>query len=313
MKPKFVFICAAGHSGSTLLDLLLGAHSRGLSLGEITQLPKNIALDSVCSCNEKLSQCRFWTSIITGFGRSIDVDLWQDPYALNLGFIMAGREIDPLHQTRTRMALRKLAYGAAYAHLRWRLPVPKSVLDSMSQAARRKCDLFNYILGHTGQDFVVDSSKHYLGALDLYRAAPDETRVIHLVRDGRAVFNSGIGRGMRRGAALHAWSRHARRASRLLETYLPESALLTVRYEALAMNPQAELGRICAFLGMEFDPKMLEFGAADAHIANGNRMRFGKSSEIRLDERWRKELPAPLLAYFERRAGKLNRLLGYTD
>lgn len=312
-QSKYVFICAAGHSGSTLLDLLLGAHPQGISLGEIAQLPKNISLDSVCSCNTKLSECRFWHPVITGFGRSIHADLWQDPYALNLGFIKAGREIDPRHQTRTRMSLRKLAYGMEYACLRWRLPLPSSVRELMSRPARNKCALFRYLLAHTGRDFVVDSSKHYLGALGLYRVAPDETRVIHLVRDGRAVFNSGIGRGMHPGAALNAWSRHSRRASILLEHYLPESALMAVRYEALASHPRAELERICAFLGMEFDPKMLEFGAADAHIANGNRMRFGQSSEIRLDERWREELSAPMLAYFERHAGKLNRQLGYTD
>ena len=85
----FVFICAAGHSGSTLLDLLLGAHPQGFSLGEITQLPKNISLDSVCSCNEKLSECAFWHPVVTEFGRSIDTDLWHDPYRLNLGFIKA--------------------------------------------------------------------------------------------------------------------------------------------------------------------------------------------------------------------------------
>lgn len=312
-RSRYVFICAAGHSGSTLLDLLLGAHPQGISLGEITQLPKNISLDSVCSCNAKLSECRFWRPVITDFGHSIHTDLWRDPYALNLGFIKAGREIDPRHQTWARMTLRKLAYGVEYAHLRWAVPLPASVLATMSQPARNKCELFRYILEHSGRDFVVDSSKHYLAGLGLYRAAPDETRIIHLVRDGRAVFNSGIGRGMRPAAALSAWSRHSHRASRLLERYLPDSALLTVRYEALASAPQAELERICSFLGIQFRPQMLEFAAAESHIANGNRMRFGDSSEIRLDERWRKELSAPMLDYFEKRAGKLNRSLGYTE
>jgi hypothetical protein len=309
----YVFICAAGHSGSTLLDLLLGAHPQGFSLGEITQLPKNISLDSVCSCNEKLSDCRFWRPVITEFGRSIDIDLWDDPYTLNLGFIKAGREIDPAHQTPSRMALRKVAYGIEYARLRWQTPLPAVFRQSIEQGAKNKVNLFRFILDYTGKQFVVDSSKHYLGGLGLHRAAPDETRVIHLVRDGRAVFNSGISRGMRPDAALKAWTRHARRSSTLLEKYIPESALLTVRYEALASNPESELRRVCEFLGAEFSAQMLDFAAADSHIANGNRMRFGHTSEIRLDERWRDELPKPMLNYFERRAGMLNRQLGYND
>ena len=91
MSSKFVFICAAGHSGSTLLDLLLGSHPAGVSVGELTQLPKNIALDSVCSCGDQVSKCDFWQPVITRFGDSIDVDLWNDPYDLNLGFTNVGR------------------------------------------------------------------------------------------------------------------------------------------------------------------------------------------------------------------------------
>jgi hypothetical protein len=313
VKSKFVFICAAGHSGSTLLDLLLGAHPAGISVGEITQLPKNISLDSVCSCGEHLSKCEFWNQMITDFGKSIDIDLWKEPYRLDLGFIKAGHEIDPRHQTRFRMMLRKLTYGAEYTHLRWRTPAPPFLHRAWKQGTENKRLLFQFILDQTNRKFVVDSSKHYLGGLNLYQAAPDETRIILLLRDGRAVFNSGISRGMSPKSALNAWIRQCRRSSLILTKHLPDSALLTVHYEALATSPESELRRICEFLGIDFSRQMLEFGRTDSHIANGNRMRFVQSSEIKLDERWRGELSAPMLQFFERRAGKLNRQLGYRD
>ena len=47
---RVAFICSAGHAGSTLLDLLLGANSAAVSLGEITHLPKNLALNTPCTC-----------------------------------------------------------------------------------------------------------------------------------------------------------------------------------------------------------------------------------------------------------------------
>lgn len=313
VKSKFVFICAAGHSGSTLLDLLLGAHPGGISVGEITQLPKNISLDSVCSCGEHLSKCEFWKHLITDFGKLTNTDLWKDPYSLDLGFIKAGHEIDPRHQTWFRMTMRKLSYGAEYAHLRWRTPAPPFLHRALKQGTENKRVLFQFILDQTGRDFVVDSSKHYLGALNLYQAAPDETRVIWLQRDGRAVFNSGISRGMNPNSALNAWMRHCRRSSYVLKKHLPDSALLTVHYEALASSPESELKRISEFLGVDFSPQMLEFGTAESHIANGNRMRFVQSSEIRLDERWREELSAPMLQFFEQTAGELNKQLGYDN
>lgn len=312
MTARFVFVCAAGHSGSTLLDRMLGAHPAGISLGEITQLPKNIALNSVCSCGDALASCRYWRDLITDFGASIEVDLWKDPYALDLGFIKAGREIDTKHQTPLRMLGRKLAYGLEYAGLRWRIPLPAALDRRLQQGTRNKLKLFRFMLDRADRQFVVDSSKHYLGALGLYRAAPEETRVIHLVRDGRAVFNSGLRRGMRPNAALDAWIRHGERASLLLPRYLPDAALLTIRYEDLAGSPDVTLRRITDFLGIEFDPGMLDFAASETHIANGNRMRFVNDSTIRLDERWRRELTGAMRQFFERRGGTLNRRLGYS-
>jgi hypothetical protein len=98
-----------------------------------------------------------------------------------------------------------------------------------------------------------------------------------------------------------------------LKKFLPPSATLTVRYEYLASDTESELRRICDFLEVDFDAQMLDFAAADSHIANGNRMRFAESSDIWLDERWRNELTTPLLQYFERHAGELNKQLGYYD
>jgi hypothetical protein len=313
MQPKFVFICAAGHSGSTLLDLLLGSHPRGLSVGEITQLPKNIALDSLCSCGTHLSQCEFWRHLITDFGNSIGINLWKDPYQLNLGFIKAGREIDSEHQTRYRMMMRKLSYGAEYARLRWRVPLPNFLHQSIQQGSDNKCNLFRFILKQTGQQFIVDSSKHYLEALSLYKAAANETRIISLQRDGRAVFNSGIRRGIHPKLAINSWARHAIRSKRVFEKHVPETALLTVCYEALARRPEFELRRIAEFLEIDFSQEMLDFGRPGSHIVNGNRMRFSQNSDIKLDERWREELSAPMLRFFERRAGKLNQQLGYSN
>ncbi|GIH81379.1 sulfotransferase family protein [Planobispora longispora] len=50
-------------------------------------------------------------------------------------------------------------------------------------------------------------------------------------------------------------------------TYLQEARThlrgATVRYEALVADPEAELRRLCAFLGVEWEPGMLEYGDKD--------------------------------------------------
>ncbi len=50
-------------------------------------------------------------------------------------------------------------------------------------------------------------------------------------------------------------------------TYLQEARThldgVTVRYEALVADPETELRRLCAFLGVEWEPEMLEYGNKD--------------------------------------------------
>lgn len=62
---KIVYIIGLSHSGSTILDLLLGAHPKMLGLGEIRHLlmGKKTSLEGVkdvCSCGQLLKNCIFW-------------------------------------------------------------------------------------------------------------------------------------------------------------------------------------------------------------------------------------------------------------
>jgi hypothetical protein len=58
MLNHVVFIMGRGHSGSTLLDLLLGSHSESFSLGELRMLAKPGKTASVCGiCSDS---CPFW-------------------------------------------------------------------------------------------------------------------------------------------------------------------------------------------------------------------------------------------------------------
>ena len=43
-------------------------------------------------------------------------------------------------------------------------------------------------------------------------------------------------------------------------------------------------------LGLRFNPSQLQWGIQERHNVGGNNMRFGKSSELTLDDHWRKKL-----------------------
>jgi hypothetical protein len=171
--------------------------------------------------------------------------------------------------------------------------------------------LFDVIAEVEGRSIVIDSSKHYLEAISLYKSAPSRTRIILLIRDGRAVFFSGLKRGHGRRSSLNAWLRTYRRAIPLLDLHVPSADRIGVQYERLAADPARELHRICAFIGMRFEQSMLDFRAGQHHLLSGNEMRLSGGSEIRADESWREHLSSSDRSYFEARAGKFNAEMGY--
>ena len=72
---------------------------------------------------------------------------------------------------------------------------------------------------------------------------------------------------------------------------LPERDHTTVRYEDLCRDPAAALERLYAFCGVDPARARDPLGdVAEQHLL-GNRRRLGAWTEIRLDDRWRTELP----------------------
>jgi hypothetical protein len=241
------------------------------------------------------------------FGR-----IYDDPYVLHLGLFEAGTVIDPAHQTAWRRLYRRLVYAGAFAHWRWETGALRAFTGPLADGARNKLMLFRLVSESVGKGILIDSSKHYLEATALYHAAPRNTKVLLLVRDGRAVLYSGLKRGYARRKALNAWRHTYSRAVPVLARQIDGKNLLRVRYEDLVANPAQELHRICGFIGVGFDVGMLDFRSRAHHVLNGNDMRLARSGTIRMDEAWKSKLTTEDLHYFETRAGQLNRDLGYS-
>lgn len=310
--PRYVYICSAGHSGSTLLDLLIGSHSRVASLGEVTHLPKNLSLNTRCGCGQPVRSCSAWTEIVKKMSVSLKIDILKDPYALNLGYIDARVVVDKSHQTPLYNLKRRISHALEYFLLRCDKGTIISLLKRSDQALENNLLLYEKAREVFDADITVDSSKHYLKALGLYRKVPGKLRIILLVRDGRAVLYSGLKRNRSRRQTVFSWKNHYKRALLLFDRYVDPAHILLVKYERLATTPEQELNRICGFLGLDYQEKMLDFSNYTHHVTNGNtRVIFSQSSIIRPDMAWKKELQEIDLNFFEKMAGKLNRKLGY--
>jgi hypothetical protein len=109
--------------------------------------------------------------------------------------------------------------------------------------------------------------------------------------------------------AARRW-RTAHEAFESITRRMPTDAVMRLRYEDLATQPEESLARVLAFLNLPEEGACFDFRAREHHIF-GNPMRLQDSAEITLDEAWRAELGADDLAAFDRVAGEMNRRFGY--
>lgn len=129
-----------------------------------------------------------------------------------------------------------------------------------------------------------------------------DAKYIHLRRDPRDVARSCIGMGWV-GTVFHGvkyWRESEQRIEQMRERVAPES-VLTVRFEDLVRRPEAELARICEFLGHEYDPAMLAIDGDTTY----------SRPDARLAEQWRHKLTPREIELVEWRCGEAMTACGY--
>lgn len=233
---RLVYVVSRGHSGSTLLDFLLGSHSHIFSTGEAKMFQQQP--NKRCTCGaSSWSACPFWSAV--------DRRMLADS-----GFGLEGIPLDS---------------------------------EDLSEFARANRAFFAAVQAVSEKPMVLDSSKS-IARLEKLLASGIEVRPIHLLRDACGVVYSNI----KKGRAVMRYCRPYVREHLHAAYVLRGRPHAEVLYEDLARDPARELERIARFLGLEPEPEGLQhWRNLERHNFGGNKMRFGKTDEIRLDESWR--------------------------
>lgn len=297
----YVYLHSVEHSGSTLIACLVGAHPEVSGVGEFGT---PFSPDGNCSCGATYAACGFWSAWIEE-ARAQGVDFALGRPGINLlPAPGGGRREDLFYHLFPSGALdraRDLLFPAGSPLARR----ARAAVDKSERLARILCDM-------EGSRVFFDSTKNSLQIPFLARHLTSPLKVVSLVRDGRGVMNSLIEKEKytpEQAVAAWMWgNRNLQRAER----YVAPAHLFRVRLEDLCREPEATLRALFHFLEVDPDVRLDYADRSRRHIV-GNRMRHVFTGEIRSDESWRGKLSPELLALFERRAGALNRSLGYTD
>jgi hypothetical protein len=308
-----IFIGGSGRSGSTLIERVLDQLPGVSSVGETVQIwEQALARGEPCGCGLPLTACPFWDEVgKAAFGGWDELD--------NSQMIRLKTTVD-----RTKRLLGLMLLGRREP----RTPAGRRLAGLADQYARPYAALYQAISTVSDSPVIIDSSKRPMLAFCLRRVPGLDLRVIHVVRDSRAVAYSWTkvvprpeaGHEGPQGNAAGPAAAGLTGASTHMGTYSPARIAmrwnmlnvafhvlaasgvptLRVRYEDFAADPARSLRRMADFAGGQDIPadladalagKSVELGVT--HTAAGNPVRFRTGrTNIRRDDTWLTRLPA---------------------
>jgi Sulfotransferase family len=285
VRPSILYIAGADRSGSTMLGMLLGELPDCVSVGELRHLWKRGVLENrLCGCGVAFSDCPFWSQVgQAAFGG------WSGDDAV--------RQVELLHAVGRQRHFPLVATRTGRAPFR----------ADVQEYADRQGRVYEAVAAVSGRPVIVDSSKSPVYALTV-RATGLDMRVLHLIRDSRAV--------------AHSWTRtramvDAQDANLYMPTFGPAWSsvtwisnnlavdamrafgfpAVTIRYESLVRNPRWEIARALGGAVSEATEHGLDRLAGPTitvgtqHTVAGNpvRMQAGEIT-LRLDDAWSSEM-----------------------
>lgn len=299
-SKKVIFITGPGHSGSTLLGLILGSHSQMFGLGEIINIPKafqeNNQSPKICYiCHDS---CSFWNQP----DREIILRQYSTPNTLlNMFRNWRGEDIQPF----------------PYEYLfDW---TDAEILVDFSKPLKWVKKQFQNI-----------STRGYATPILLYNVRDGRAVVNSYLRKypDRNI-----------EVTTQRWRKTIIQCNEFYNTAPPDQRRL-VRYEAVVTQPEVLFSELCALLKVEYEPAMLEYWKHAHHTVYGNTgtrsliwryqtqqnqtpisvdelSKANHSSydsgyydsmglSIELDLRWKQEMSVSQLVMFETIAGDLN-------
>ena len=280
----YLYILGRPHSGSTILNIVLGNSASVVSVG---QLVSDIGKpENYCGCGSSIATCPFWRDV------RLRVEADGIPWGEATTASMA--------QAHVKWLWRTWSAGPANAYFLRLAAITRSIADAITATA--------------GKPVLCDSSKEATRALFLMKYYPG-ARMIFLVRDPRSAIASHYWRFrsesrfhfLRKNHFLPRWMGPIvltlAAASWTVGNLLGELAVrvapervLILRYEDLRDRPKEALADIARAFKIEFGDvrEMLDRGAVVeiGHNIGGNQVRL--EQEVRFDpnkERTRPRLP----------------------
>lgn len=287
-----VYITCPGHSGSTLLDMLIGTHPSILSTGELVHLPnqyyRNQRYDPtpsnglICSCLYSFYECSLWKNIFNYLNLKLGYDLYKNPLKFKIAFLM--KHSIP-HQSIWNKIIRRILVFSIINHLNI---IDWILIKLNKHKIQNNILLYKSLWKLTSKEIIIDSTKdpirlHFLLKADI------NVKVIVLRRNILGVSASGKKLNINPINSAKLWLKFYHEIKYILEWNNIKP--LYVNYEDVIDNTTATLNKIFKFIGVNKTSKAkTKLNGSDYHLVAGNGLRYKSNFEIINDEIYKKLL-----------------------
>jgi len=282
-KIKVIYIISDRRSGSTLLENILSKSVETVSIGELAMLKGHVEKDGPgelwdwnCSCGRPIMQCKFWSKVLAG--------IYDDSFESKIKWCY--KSLNALYTSVLPARAKNNLLGFIHT--------PENI-----DTAKKLNTIYKAIANVSNKNFIVDSSKDPMQALAVSECEDVDAKFIWLSRDLRAITVS----------KLRRWYINKRSDKKPFETLtdslyykkicaaafktLDKNNTLKTDYEALAVNPQEELDKICAKFGLQKYKAPGYMELVNDHTIAGTPGRFERKP-ITEDNSWK--------AFYEKRS-----------
>jgi hypothetical protein len=280
--PKVLFLLGKGRAGGTLLNNVLGQLEGFTAPGELPRLwTWGLTEGWLCGCGRPVTSCAFWTPIVDRV-------------------LADSRGVSPGEVTRWQNEL--LTWPKVPRLLR-KSPDSVGEWPALASYVEVMGNLYRAIAHATGARVIVESTRWPAAPTILGLVPGMDVRVLHLVRDPRAVIYSWRRRKalvdrpgnpeMQRFGATYTmvswWARSF--LAELVSRRCGRERAMLLRYEDFVGDPSHHLERILSFVGEpKQDLTFVSDGFVDldvTHTVGGNpdRLQSGRV-QLRLDDAW---------------------------
>lgn len=314
-SPTVLYIVGRGHSGSTLLELLLNRNAGIAAMGELSLFSLQLSRDNFapwvgqCSCGERLGECTPWSTIIGKVNAELGFDLRRRPFAWKVTDVSLEEDYG------WRRPLQKLMYmlGRVFRRGNYRLFGKPTRLYKFAyqQWFHNRGTLCRLFAEEMASKVVIDASKDPLDMLDTYFLSGLEVKILFITRDVRGVAASSVKRN-RASAGREAtqWVSVNARILRALR-YVNSRDWMQIRYEDLCEDTGRILGDVAEFSGVSLKLSSAAEERKSRHTVAGNGLRFQEITTVSTNENWRSILSDYDLVEIEKAAGECSSRLGY--